>query len=115
MERAAVEAGIPLDEVLAHISEELAKVDPVNMSLRLMGQKALKNGLTKLTKLASGQERIGKNFESTDLLAARELVRASLVAIKMSQTGNAPRDAGPSQRDLFDTAAADPWDLEKVT
>ena len=113
LEDAARQAGIPLEEIYEYINARLGKVDTINWQLRLIGQRGLEKSLTKLTELAAGDSRIGQFFESTDLLAARELARISMEAIKLSQKGAAPRsDSENGKPDLFDSAA-DPWDVNK--
>ncbi len=112
LDEAAVQSGIPMEEVLARVSKNMAEVDSLNFQLRLVGQDALKNALTKLTALAGGLAREGKDFESTDLEAAKALAKFGIDALKLSKSGGARRD-DDGERDLFD-AAADPWKLKKI-
>lgn len=114
LEQAAVDAGIPVEEVYARVTEGLKRTDDLNWQLRIIGQGSLKTSLAKLTKLANGGERMGKDLESTDLLAAKELARLGMQAIKLSMAGQAPREGGNGQKDLFDRRE-DPFDLKKIT
>lgn len=114
IEEAARQTGIPLEEVFTYVTERLGKVDTINWELRRAGQKTLQKSLRKLGKLASGEERVGKHFESTDLLAAQAMARLAIEAIKLSMRGAAPRDGERGgQPDLFD-ATQNPWDLKKI-
>lgn len=113
VEDAARASGIPVEEIYARITEGLGQVDTLNYQLRLIGQAGLKNSLTKLTELASGDARMGK-FESTDLLAATALAKIAMEAIKLSQTGKAPREADKTPGDLFDAKADSPWQLDEI-
>lgn len=113
IEEAARQAGIPLEEVFAYVTARLGKVDTINWQLRLIGQESLEKSLKKLQKLANGGARIGLNFESTDLEAAKALAKIAMEAIKLSMKGGAGRDADTAaQKDLFE--AANPWDLKKI-
>ncbi len=114
VEEAAEEAGVPLDEVFTYISERMGLVDTLNFQLRLIGQGAIKKALTKLSTLAEGDAREGKDFESTDLMAARELARLGIESLKLSRSGLSKRGEGDAQKDLFDLADSDPWNLKKV-
>ncbi len=114
LEEAAVQCGIPLSDVFNYVNEKMAQIDTLNFELRLIGQGALKKALTKLTELAGESARAGKDFESTDLLAARELAKLAVDALKLSRSGVAGtkrEDAGAD--DLFDRAP-DPWKLKKI-
>ncbi len=113
VDAAARAAGIPVEEIYTYISEKLGTVDTLNWQLRLIGQAGLKNSLTKLTELAKGDARMGK-FESTDLIAATALAKVAMEAIKLSQTGKAPRDDDKTPPDLFDGKADSPWKLDEV-
>lgn len=113
LEEASVQLGIPLEEVFSHVSEKLSEIDTLNFELRLVGQGNLKKALTKLRKLASENVREGKDFESTDFMAAQALGKLAIEALKLSKSGKGARDAGGGQPDLFDVAE-DPWALKKI-
>lgn len=106
--------GIPHEEVFSYVSERMGLVDTLNFQLRLIGQGAIKNALTKLSQLASEDVREGKNFESTDLMAAKELARLGIEALKLSRSSLGKRDEDDAQKDLFDLANPDPWKLKKI-
>ena len=110
LEDAARQTGIPLEEIYTYVNERLGKFDTLNWQLRLIGQRSLEKSLDKLTKLAAGDIRLGKDLESTDLLAAKELARIAMEAIKLSQRGAAPRETDPTPGDLFDS----PWKIDQV-
>ncbi len=104
---------MPLDEVLSYVSEKMEEVDTFNLEMRRAGQKALKKALTRLSYLCSGGPREGKDFESTDLMAATALARLSIDTLKLARAGVIKKDA--SSPDLFDAAAsANPWNLKKI-
>ena len=88
------------------------QVDTLNYELRLISQKALKNSLTKLTELAAGEAREGKDFESTDLQAATVLAKIAMDAIRICKVGAASRSGDSSPQDLFD--ATNPWALKAI-
>jgi hypothetical protein len=67
----------------------------------------------KLSKLTEGDARQGKFFESTDLIAARELARIGIEALKMSRVSGKKSDE-TVQNDLFDAAQANPWNIKKI-
>ncbi len=116
-----------MDEVFLRITERSAQVDTLNFELRCVGQEAIKNALTKLSTLASGEQRVsgtvsidgtGKARESEslvsdDLEAAKALAKFGLDALKLAKVGGAKADAPPSDPDLFD-ATANPWLLRKI-
>lgn len=98
---------------MAHISEEMSELDALNFELRVRGQRALKKALTKLTKLTKAGAREGKDFESTDLEAAKALAKLGIEALKLAKTpGVRERLADDGQKDLFDVA--DPWKLKQT-
>ncbi len=90
----------------------MALVDTLNFELRLVGQEAIKKALTKLTKLARGDARIGQHFESTDLEAAKALAKFGIDALKLAKTG-AAKEKDADGDDLFDRAES-AWDLKKI-
>ncbi len=112
LENAAVQVGIPIEEVFQYVTDRAGKIDTLNFELRLAGQGALKNALTKLTELATGDVREGLNFESTDLEAAKALAKFGIDALKLAKTGQVAKDEGKEEKDLFD--AANPWSLKKI-
>ncbi len=112
MDEAARRAGIPIEEVYQRVKDLSGQVDTLNYELRLISQKALKNSLTKLTELAAGDAREGKDFESTDLQAATVLAKIAMDAIRICRNGAAPRDGDKTPQDLFD--ATDPWKLKDI-
>lgn len=114
VELAAAQMGVPLDEVFSYISDKLSKVDALDFQLRKMGQAAVRVALENLTKLANEPPRVGKDFESTDLEAAKALAKFGLDALKMSRSGVKGKDSGSDDDDLFDKAADNPWNLKKV-
>lgn len=91
----------------------MSHVDALNFELRLVGQRAVKNAIDKLEELASGSAREGKDFESTDLLSAQALVRAGIDLIKAAKSG-AIKPPEASDRDIFDVASSNPWDLKNI-
>lgn len=115
IEEAAIQCGIPMEEVFAHVSELAAQVDTLNFELRRVGQGAIKNALDKLTKLASGDPREGKDFESTDLEAAKALAKFGIDALRLSRAGGVAKEGGgdSGEQDLFD--AANPWKLKTIS
>lgn len=115
LEKAAEDAGIPLEEVYARISNGLKQVDTLNWQLRLVAQRSLEKSLDKLTELAEGEYRLGKHLESTDLLAAQSLAKIAIESLKLATRGQAPRPpGGEGSPDLFDKRD-DPFDLRKGT
>lgn len=120
MEEAARQAGIPIEEVFSYISKKMAEIDTLNFELRLVGQAAVKKALTKLSKLARGEQRMsgqsmGNQSESwagDDLEAAKALAKLGVDALKLSRAGSTVQKE-PTDPDLFD-AAPDPWKLKKV-
>ncbi len=115
VEEAAKQTGIPIEEIFQYVTERAASVDTLNFQLRLVGQGAIKSALTKLHDLAAGDAREGKDFESTDLEAAKALAKFGIDAIKLAKTGGGDRDSESEvKRDLFDIAAQDPWRLKKI-
>ena len=110
IEEAAVEAGIPLEEVFDYVSGRLKAADTLDWQLRLVAGRALETSMTKLMELAEGEERFGQNFESTDLLAAKELARIALAAMKLTKASAAKQksDTSPDD-DIFDR-----WKLNKM-
>ncbi len=73
----------------------------------------MRKALTRLTELAEQGAREGKDFESTDLIAAQALAKLAIESLKLSKTGSL-KDAGDGeQKDLFDLSQ-DPWKLKKV-
>lgn len=113
LEEAAVQLGIPIDEVFTYISGKLSEIDTLDFELRLVGQRAIKNALTKLTSLAKGDAREGKDFESTDLEAAKALAKLGVDALKMARTSKAKKTGSDGQPDLFDSSQ-DQWQLKKI-
>lgn len=114
LDEAAAQCGIPIGEVFQYVSSRMAQVDTLNFELRLIGQGAIKNALTKLTELAQDGAREGKDFESTDLEAAKTLAKFGIDALKLARAGLAPpKGDEPEKTDLFD-AAANPWKLKQV-
>lgn len=112
MDEAARQAGIPIEEVYQRVTERSGQVDTLNWQLRLIAQSSLEKSLTKLTQLASGEARVGKDFESTDMLAAQALAKLAIDAIKLVKLGAAKTEAKGEKDDLFD--AMGPWKLRKI-
>ena len=112
IEEAAQLAGIDLTDCFNYLKERKELGDATNIELKKAGQEALKVALKTLTALTKGGERVGKDFESTDFLAARELARTALAAIKLSKESSVDRNSG--QRDLFDNMDDNPWILKKI-
>lgn len=111
LEDAARQAGIPLEEVYQRVKDLGKEVDTLNYELRIMAQGSIEQALTKLKKLARGNARLGQHFESTDLLAARELAKFGIEALKLAKTGKA-QGATAGEKDLFDEM--DPWRLKAI-
>lgn len=116
VEKAASEAGIPLEEVFAYINNRLDKVDTINFQLRLISQKALKKSLDALEEIVDeGGRHYGVGGgDATDLKAAQTLAKIALDSLKISQKGEAPRkpeDKPPS--DIFDLRP-NPWVLNEI-
>lgn len=120
VEDAAAQTGIPVDEVFEYVFNGMKEVDTLNFQLRLIGQGAIKNALTKLSELAAGSERLASetngpssvSFASVDLEAAKALAKFGIDALKLARAGNAPRD-DEIKKDLFDPTQ-DPWKLKKI-
>jgi hypothetical protein len=106
----------------------MAEVDTLNFELRIVGQSAIKKALTKLRKIAGGDQRVSsvsvsegggkatksKTMAADDLEAAKALAKFGIDALKLARTG-VPRDPGAGKKDLFDDAeTANPWDLRKI-
>lgn len=108
-----MQVGIPLSECKDYISVKYAELDTLNFELRKWAQTGLKTALTKLTKLANGDGRCAKDFESTDLKAAEALAKISMDALKLSASGQGVKSPQDAAKDLFDTAN-NPWKLNKV-
>ncbi len=129
IEEAARQTGIPIDEVYIYVSNGLKQVDTLNFQLRLIGQGAIRNALTKLTELAAGTQRASETEETVmgdagpertveklradDLDAAKALAKFGIDALKLAQSGKAPRDDDKTQKDLFDVAE-NPWELKEI-
>lgn len=89
-------------------------IDTLNFQLRLVGQGAIKTAMAKLTQLAKAEARVGKDFESTDLEAAKALVRFGLEAVKAAKLKPGSGDDGEvAPKDLFDQQSG-PWQLKKI-
>lgn len=125
LEDAAIECGIPLNEAVAYISDRMTAVDTLNFELRLIGQNAIKNALTKLTELSQGKQRIssisnagdnrGRKIQaltSDDLDAAKALAKFGLDALKFSRS-TMPSQDNSQEKDIFDSTR-DPWKLKKI-
>lgn len=125
MEDAAVQCGIPIEEVYQYVTDKMSQVDTLNWELRLKGQEALQHALKKLTKLAQGKQRISSQSESMgpgmnsstgyaadDLEAAKALAKFGIDALKLANIGKAPKEKErDGQPDLFENA--DPWRLKQ--
>ena len=129
MEVAAVQCGIPIEEVYQYVTDRIGKVDTLNFELRLVGQDAIKNAIKKLRTIAKGGQRACESEElcmdpmgspmktveklnSDDLEAAKALAKFGIDALKLAKAGAAPRKDEPNSPDLFD-AKSDPWKLKK--
>lgn len=127
LENAAIQCGIPVEEVFSFVSSKLSEIDTLNFELRLVGQNAIKRSLTKLSKLAAGDQRArdtveygddGKPIRSTsfgpdDLEAAKALAKFGMDALKLSKSRSLEDKKTGEQQDLFDRAT-DPWKLKAV-
>jgi hypothetical protein len=128
LDEAAVQLGIPIEEVFSHVSAKLSEIDTLNFELRLAGQGAIKKALRKLSKLASGDQRVSgtlflgadgksresQNLVSDDLEAAKALAKFGIDALKLARSGKIARDTGDAaDEDLFDRST-NPWDLKKI-
>lgn len=105
----------------------MALLDTLDFQLRLMGQEAVRQALAKLSVLAAGGQRVAGRFTvdadggekesekyvSDDLIAARELARFGLNALKLSRGNPGKEGGGSGEPDLFDSST-NPWNLKKV-
>lgn len=107
-----MQVGIPLEEVFSYVSDKLALGDTLDFELRLAGQGAIKKALTTLRKIAGEGAREGKDFESSDLEAAKALAKFGIDALKIARMAKARDPKGSDQNDLFDVA--DPWKLKAM-
>lgn len=114
LEQAAVEMGIPFDEVLAHARDRMAHGDALPYQMQLVGQNALAKGVEVLEELAGAGPRNKEFDQDTDLRAASELARIGIAALRMAQRPAAraakakeAAAAAAGQRDLFDLKG--PW------
>lgn len=115
VEDAALEAGIPLEEAHTYLAKTRENVPFDDDSLRLAAAEAMSHGLGKLIEIATAPPRVTKEThfedgamigqaqtESTDLDAAKTLVRFALDARKMiGAKKGAPIDE--ALKDLFDS------------
>lgn len=111
LDQAAASEGIPINECNDYLNKKAKEFNSLNYELRKAGQEALRQALTKLTELANGDAREGKFFESTDLLAARELARTAIAALRLSKTEPVEKEPKPGEQGEFDFG---PWDLKAI-
>ncbi len=118
LQEAASESGLTLDEAREYLDRIHQEDD---QTLRAFADEALRAGLSRLKDAVKEKERIvgeghgeGRytNFATTDVAAARALIRAGLDARKLLRLSKKDRQAAPpghEDRDLFDT----PWEFKK--
>lgn len=117
VEAASVQCGIPINEVFDYIKLKSTEIFALDFQLRLEGQSAIKTALAKLKELAAGDCREGKDFESTDLEAAKALAKFGIDALRLAQSGVKGGKGGGGAEpddDLFDRSP-DPWKLKEIT
>lgn len=111
LDQAAASEGIPINECNDYLNKKAKEFNSLNYELRKVGQEALKQALMKLTELSNSNAREGKFFESTDLLAARELARTAIAVLRLSKTEpveKAEKELGQGELDFG------PWDLKTI-
>lgn len=98
----------------------MGEIDRLNFELYMRAHGAIKTALTKLKKLARGDQRVssesvgkgmGIAYMSDDLEAAKALAKFGIDAMRLARTVRS-KDQSPGSQDLFDKAP-DPWDLKK--
>jgi len=111
LEEAAAHAGIPLSECYLYIKKKIEEQTTLDFELKRAGQNALKIALTKLTKLANGSVREGVDFESTDLIAARELARTAIAVLRLSKQEPRGKEKLEAEQGELNFG---PWDLKEI-
>lgn len=124
LEQASLETGIPLEEAKAYIEKrrESAK-ETEDDALLLFSNEALQTALKTLKRAANDQERMSSegfgegrytSYATTDVEAAKALLKAGLDARRMLEKKKSSAKLGPMAQgivDLFD--ATSPWSFKK--
>ncbi len=110
--------GIPEAEALEYISRVNPKPAEISFELKVLAERMVRIGMTKLVAIAQAEPRYSDQFTTivnSDLIAAQTLAKLGLEVLKMSVAHNpeikARLPGATLQLDLWDSNGA--WELKK--
>jgi hypothetical protein len=115
---AAKACGIPEDELLQYVSENLQKPAEISYELKRLAEATLIKGIKKLKEIADDGPRMEDEmtkYNNADLVAAQTLAKIGMDILKLSVShnpeGKAKSVGATIQLDLWDQPGA--WELKK--